>query len=125
MPVRRALLLLMLIVLPAVPAPTRLRCAVVLTALNATPLMTPITAPVMALLCATVVAVVARLRCRQVAALVMPTIIVTALLVTVLTVGMPRGDIHRVALHPIVAVRIVMAVIARITVTVAIHRTTG
>jgi len=115
----------MLIILPAVPALARLRYAVVLAALITTPLMTLIAAPVMAPLYAMVVVVVTRLRCRQVAALVMLTIIVTALLVTGVPVVMPRGDIHRVALHPIVAVRIIVAVIARVTVTVAVHRTTG
>jgi hypothetical protein len=115
----------MLIILPAVPALARLRYAVVLAALITTPLMTLIAAPVMAPLYATVVVGVTRLRCRQVAALVMPTIIVTALLITGVPVVMPRGDIHRVALHPIVAVRIIMAVIARVTWAVAIHRTTG
>ena len=123
--VRRALWLPMLIILPAVPALPRLRYAVVLAALITTPFMTLIAAPVMALLYATVVVVVTRLWCRQVATLVMATIIVTALRVTVVTIVMPRGDIHRVALHPIVAVRIIVAVIARVTVTVAIHRTTG
>ena len=123
--VRRALLLPMLIILPAVPALARLRYAVVLAALITTPLMTLIAAPVMAPLYAMVVVVVTRLRCRQVAALVMLTIIVTALLVTGVPVVMPRGDVHRVALHPIVAARIIVAVIARVTVTVAIHRTTG
>ncbi|MNE67411.1 hypothetical protein D3C80_1630180 [compost metagenome] len=87
--------------------------------------MTLIAAPVMTLFDATVVIVVTRLRCRQVAALIIATIIVTALLVTVVTGVMPRGDIHRVALHPIVAVRIIMTVITRVAVAVAIHRTTG
>ncbi len=123
--VRRALLLLMLIAPPAVPTLARLRCVLVLTALIATHFMTPITAPVVALLCTTVVVVVTRLRCRQGAALVMSAIIVTALLVTVVTVIMPRGDIHRVALHPVIDPRIRVAVIARVTVAIAIHCTTG
>lgn len=116
---------LMLAVLPAFPALARLCCAMVLTTLIATPLMTPIAASVMLLLCAPVVVGVTRLRCRQIAALVMLAIIVTALLVTMVTVEMPRGDIHRVALHPIVAVRIIMAVITAVVGTVAIHCTTG